>query len=152
VSGAHELNDPELLRLLGDVLNEADPVPSEVTDFALAMIRWPKLDTDVAPLVFDSLVEEPVAVRAQARTRMLTFESREFVVDLEYDRDGAFLVGTVLPRADYRVDLVRHHSEVTTRTDDRGRFEIGLSGSGPLSIVISRQSIQILRTEWVLLA
>ena len=65
------LDDDRLLRLLGEVLDESDPVPPDAAAAARAADLG-RLDAELADLVFDSLLDErdvtAPAVKVRERT------------------------------------------------------------------------------------
>jgi hypothetical protein len=131
-------DDDLLLDELRRVFGAIDPVPEPVQAAARAAIEWRTIDAELAALVSDSLVDEPLlAVRGTAELRMLTFEADELTIELEAEPagDGSLtLVGQLVPPQPAQI-AIRHGMEViATHADDRGRFAAGGVGSGPISL------------------
>ena len=84
--------DSELIDRLGRILNETDPVPADVSEFAKAAFDWRNIDGELASMEFDSSTEDvPSGVRSTATARMISFEAGEWTIDLEHREDrGAF--------------------------------------------------------------
>lgn len=131
-------DDDILLDELRRVFAAIDPIPAPVQVAARAAIEWRTIDAELAALVCDSIVDEPVlAVRGAAGPRMLTFEAPELTIELEAEPsadDSLRLIGQLVPPQPAEI-AVRHGDDViATRADDRGRFVAGGIGAGPVSL------------------
>ncbi len=61
-------HEERLLSLLRRGLDESDPAPADVTDFAKAALSWQTIDADLAQLTYDS-IEESNACHGEGRCR-----------------------------------------------------------------------------------
>jgi hypothetical protein len=91
-----EIDDDELLAVLGEVLAEDEPISaamaSAVEAEAFAMRR---IDDELAELLFDTAADAGVAVRGEG-ARSLAFAAAGHEVDIELQPEGT-LVGRVAP-------------------------------------------------------
>ena len=96
--------EENLLSLLRRGLEQSDPSPADVAEFAKAALSWRTIDADLAQLSYDSIDEsDSVSVRGVATSRMLAFESEELTIDLEHDSSiGASFGSARASRADDR--------------------------------------------------
>ncbi len=131
-------DDDLLLEELRRVFAAIDPIPEPVQIAARAAIEWRTIDAELAALVSDSIVDEPVlAVRGTAEPRMLTFEAPDLTIELEAELAGddtLRLVGQIVPPQAAHIAV--HHGEelLATQADDRGRFVAGGVQAGPVSL------------------
>ncbi len=119
-------DDDLLLDELRRVFGAIDPVPAPVQAAARAAIEWRTIDAELAALVSDSMIDEPLlAVRGTTELRMLTFEADELTIELEAEPAGddtLTLVGQLVPPQRAQV-AIRHGADViATQADERGRF------------------------------
>ena len=138
ISLPHDDQDDALLGDLRRLLGEIDPVPEHAQIAARAAIEWRTIDAELAALVSDSMVDEPLlAVRGVAEARMLTFEAAELTIELEAEPAGddtLRIVGQLVPPQAAQI-AIRHGDElIATHADERGRFVAGGVGSGPISL------------------
>ncbi|MDT0609033.1 hypothetical protein [Streptomyces lancefieldiae] len=137
--------------LLEEELRQAaailDPVPAELRRIAVDAFALHDLDTRVAELTFDSLVDA-LPVRGEADPpRMLTFRADEVTVDVEVTADG--LIGQVLPPGPARIEVLsgpRAHARLTA--DDMGRFTGDAPPTGPFALRL-RTGREVVMTEWL---
>ncbi len=133
-------------------LDDSDPVPSDVTEFARAAFAWREIDAELAALEFDSVEEEtPVGVRSSATARMLSFQAGQWMLDIEYDDSAQRLIGAISPQTLYTLELHTAGAYFTTESDDAGRFQADGVARGPLSLVLHFADGQIVKTQWVVL-
>jgi len=131
-------DDDLLLDELRRVFGAIDPVPEPVRAAARAAIEWRTIDAELAALVSDSMIDEPLlAVRGTAELRMLTFEASELTIELEAEPAGddtLTLVGQLVPPQPAQI-AIRHGSDViATQADERGRFVACGVGAGQVSL------------------
>ncbi|WP_217145976.1 hypothetical protein [Streptomyces sp. AC627_RSS907] len=137
--------------LLEEELRQAaailDPVPAELRRIAVDAFALHDLDTRVAELTFDSLVDALPVRGAEDPPRMLTFRVDEVTVDVEVTADG--LIGQVLPPGPARVEVLsgpRTHARLTA--DDMGRFTGAAPPTGPFALRL-RTGGAVVVTEWL---
>jgi hypothetical protein len=84
-------NDESLLRQLGTVLDELDPMPPEVVMEGRALFGLRRLDEELAELVRDSAEERGglLAVRGEGDVRLISFETGPVTVELQVTERGA---------------------------------------------------------------
>jgi hypothetical protein len=149
-----DYTEAQLIELLRHGLVSTDPVPADVTDFAMAALTWRTIDAELAAIAFDSASEDtPAGVRGPASERMLSYETAKLSVDIEYRSATRRLIGQLAPPQAASVEL--HHSKgtSTTVTDDLGRFSFEDVEPGPVSIVCTSQGSDpdVIKTEWTVL-
>lgn len=153
MSDIHESNEQELMAKLRQALNAADPVPSDVTDFAKAALAWRTIDAELAAVAYDSSTEEtPAGVRSAATAHMLSFQAGEWTIDIEYVSATARLIGQIEPSREVTVDLHFAGGIATTEADDLGRFAFDSILPGPISLVCRTPGdLEVVKTEWTVI-
>jgi hypothetical protein len=144
--------DNEIIEKLAKGLEQTDPVPSHVTEFAHALFTWRNLDADLAELSYDSIDEQtPTGVRSTSTARMISFEVGQWTVDLEHNPTTGLLIGSVAPESDFTVELHIGGARFVSESDELGRFEFEGVEQGPASFVIRLADGRTLKTSWVVL-
>lgn len=142
----------ELLGRLRAGLDDTDPVPSDVTEFARAAFTWRSIDAELAELDFDSVDEDmPTGVRSSATARMVSFQAGQWMLDVEYDDTTGRLMGHISPESTYTLELHTAGALFSTESDERGRFEAEGIERGPVSLVLRFPDGQTIKTQWVVL-
>jgi hypothetical protein len=120
----YDLNDDDvLMRLLGETLDEAEPLSDDLVDtVATAAFELRRLDAVIADLIFDSM-ETAGGTRGDDTSRNLVFSKNGVEVELELDADGEAVHGLVQP-AGTRCELESPSGSQSVETDDSGRFDI----------------------------
>jgi hypothetical protein len=130
--------DDILLDELRRVFSAIDPIPERVRIAARAAIEWRTIDAELAALVSDSIIDEPLlAVRGVATPRMLTFEAPELTIELEAEPvDGELLrlVGQLVPPQPAQIAVYHGQDLIATRADERGCFVADGVRPGPISV------------------
>lgn len=146
-------DDDQLLQLLGEVLDDDDPVPADALAIALAAADLDGLDAELAELVFDSLLDDrAVALRAggDGEVRSLTFAHGDRTI--EVDLANGDLVGRVAPPPGsdpLTLGVVQPGRRREVTTDSLGRFRSTV-GPGPLRLVFSDADAgSLLVTPWI---
>jgi hypothetical protein len=126
------------LRLLAARL---DPVPPELVQGAIDAFSWRDIDTELAELVFDSLLDADQAtlVRGPEERRMVSFKTAELTVDLEVLATGAGrdVMGQISPPQAAAVEIRQRAGTVTADADELGRFSSASLRAGPMSMRVS---------------
>lgn len=137
--------------LLEEELRQAaavlDPLPPALLQIAVDAYALHDLDTKVAELSFDSLVDALPVRGAEAPPRMLTFSAGEVTVDVEVTAHG--LMGQLMPPQPARIEVLggpRPGSSLTA--DDMGRFTGAAPPSGPFALRL-RTAGDVVETEWL---
>ncbi|WP_329600247.1 hypothetical protein OIE43_05570 [Streptomyces pseudovenezuelae] len=150
--GEQALPDEEFaLDLLEEELRQAtailDPVPAALRQIAMEAFALHDLDSQIAELSFDSVVDALPVRGATGAPRMLTFHAGEVTVDVELTPQG--LMGQVLPPRSARIEVLsgpQAGSPLTT--DDMGRFTCDTSPAGPFALRL-RTGGQVIVTDWL---
>ncbi|HET6949266.1 MAG TPA: hypothetical protein VFI47_02765 [Acidimicrobiales bacterium] len=126
------IDDDRLLDLIGQVIDETDPVPAD----ALAVARAADIgstDAELAELTFDSLHDERSLTLRDADTavRSLGFAAADTTIELDIADD--ILVGRVAPPVEADLHLEQASGVHTVRTDALGRFRAPVA-AGPLRL------------------
>jgi hypothetical protein len=144
--------EERLLSLLQRGLEQSDPSPVDVAEFAKAALSWRTIDADLAQLSYDSSEEsDSVSVRGVATSRMLAFESGELTIDLEHDPISGRLLGQLEPAGQMTIELHVLDKVFVTESDDLGRFSFDGIQSGPFALVVRLEGHEAVKTEWIIL-
>ena len=81
--GSDEAADDELISQLRRMAAAADPIPAGLTSAARAIFALRDVDTRVAELVRDSVLDVPVTAMRGGDARMLSFEAGDTVIECE---------------------------------------------------------------------
>jgi hypothetical protein len=134
-------DDDALVADLRRMLGAADPVPEHVRIAARVAIEWRTLEAELATLIHDSNVDEPVlAVRGDAGPRSLTFEAPELTIEIEAEIQSAGTAGSIriagqlVPPQPAQIAVHNGDALVSIRADDRGRFSAAGLAPGTLSL------------------
>ncbi|MFG2263819.1 hypothetical protein [Streptomyces sp. NPDC048720] len=139
----------------GDLLEEElrraaaalDPVPAELRQIALGAYALHDLDSDIAELTFDSLVDALPVRGVPDAPRMLTFRAGGLTVDVEVTGEG--LIGQVLPPGPARVEVLGGPLAARpVAVDTLGRFTSDTPPAGPFALRL-RTGGQVVVTEWL---
>jgi hypothetical protein len=145
------LDDDGLLRAVGEVIDDRDPVPRRAVEVAGAAFELHGVDDELAELVADSLVDAGAGVRHDGRAgsdgRLLSFEGAGLTLDVELLADGATVIGEVAPPARAVVEVRTAEGTAVVETDDAGRFLARL-GRGPCRFRVSSGGATVV-TPWV---
>ena len=121
--------DDTLLAELRRVVAMIDPVPEPVRIAARAALDWRTLEAELAELVHDSRIDEPVlAIRGgEAGPRTLTFQARGLEIEIEAEPQGddaarLRITGQLVPPQTAQIGISTGGGLVLTRADERGRF------------------------------
>jgi hypothetical protein len=139
-------------RLRG-ITSEADAVPDHVVADAKAVFVLRDLDAELAELVADSSVDEPmVLTRALVSdVRMLSFACGDVTIELDVDTDtvtGRVSLHGVAIGASGDVVVVLTGHRVQTTLDD-GHFDLELPTGGPLRLELTRPDGGRVTTTWI---
>jgi hypothetical protein len=116
-------DDDFLLRLLGETLDEAEPLPDElVRTVADAAFELRRLDAVLADMIFDSELSLS-GTRGDDTARSLVFSKNGVEVELEIEANGETVHGLVMP-ADTTCELETPSGIRTIEVDDVGRFDL----------------------------
>ena len=139
------------LDMLEEELRQAtailDPVPPALRQIAVEAFALHDLDSRIAELSFDSVIDAIPVRGAVAAPRMLTFHAGEVTVDVELTAQG--LMGQVLPPQSARIEVLSGpQAGAPLTTDDMGRFTSEASPSGPFALRL-RTGEGVIVTDWL---
>lgn len=139
------------LEMLEEELRQAtailDPVPPALRQIAVEAFALHDLDSRIAELSFDSVVDAIPVRGATAAPRMLTFHAGEVTVDVELTAQG--LMGQVLPPQSARIEVLSGpQAGSPLSTDDMGRFTCEASPAGPFALRL-RTGEGVIVTDWL---
>ena len=155
--------DEGLLRELRSLFAHLDPVDPRLRDQARFAYCWRSVDSELAELSFDSLLDHEMALAVRAagdpttEPRMLGFgavvDGEDVAIEVELTPGPApgraSLVGQLVPPASTTVELQTGGGELAAvRTDDLGRFLIEPVPSGPVRLRFRRGDRHV-HTTWV---
>ena len=152
MSDSTSQHEDSLLSQLRRGLDESDPAPGDLTDFAKAALSWQTIEADLAQLTYDSIEDSNTAtVRGVAIARMLAFESGGWTIDLEHDPVTGRLMGQIEPAGLVTIELHVLDTVLVADSNDQGRFFFEGIQSGPFALVIRFEGDETVKTEWVIL-
>ena len=147
--------DLALLNELGQLLNRVDPPPSELVEMARQLWTWRTVDTELAALSRDSLIEDrALALRSAEGPRFVTFETPRLVIEVEVveGSGGRRLIGQLDPPGRARLELRGPGPPITGTVDDLGRFAVQLpSERQRVSLRCVRPDGSAVETAWLVL-
>jgi len=133
-----ETGHADLEEELRRVVAQIDSVPTALLEAAVGAFTWRTIDSDLAELVFDSLVDQHDAalVRGSTDARMLSFRASTVTIEVEVTStgDSRMLVGQIVPPQSATVDICQGDSVTTLEADELGRFTAGPLHAGPTSL------------------
>ncbi len=127
-----------------------DPIPDAVHRYALASLGLRALGLEIGTVLFDSLDDELVGVRAaSSTTRSLSVALKEFVVDLQID--GNVINGRMRPfPAGVGISIVTTPLCQFVSVDSFGEFRAHDVPVGPLRIELQLNGEAAATSEWIL--
>ena len=153
--------DEQLMVELCSLFTRLDPVDPRLLDQARFGYCWRSVDSELAELSFDSLVDHDLALAVRAagdpalEPRMLGFgavvggEDVAIEVEVTPGPGRPALVGQLLPPEAATVELQAGTGEVdTVQADELGRFLIEPVPSGPVRLRM-RHGESLVHTTWV---
>jgi hypothetical protein len=148
-------DDEALLKLLGEALDEADPVPAEAVQAALALSNLSDVDAELATLVADTLVQQDVVLYRHEVTmevdasadRLVSFATPQLNVDVELHANDSSMVGVIMPAGVFGIEVETRRQTVVTRSDDLGRFHVELP-PGPFRLHVQAHGGAVV-TPWI---
>jgi hypothetical protein len=144
--------DEKIMSLLRRGLDQSDPAPSDVTEFAKEALSWRTIDAELAQLSYDSTDETTsTTVRSTASARIVGFEAGEWMIDLEHDAATRELRGQIQPAGRLDVELHVVGAVLVTATDELGRFSFDGVEAGPVAVVVRVEGGETVKTEWIVL-
>lgn len=150
---APDEQDQELISAVAGMLDRVDPPPGWMVDLAKLSFDLRSIDAELAELVADSLMDEPlVGVRsaAAAPPRMLTFERGDWALEVESIAAGSGwqLIGQVVPMTACRVEVIQQAGRRILEADDLGRFLIDGVAAEPVMLVVDAPGHPRISTGW----
>ncbi|MDQ1377002.1 MAG: hypothetical protein QOJ52_485 [Acidimicrobiaceae bacterium] len=151
-----DLSDDALVALLSESIHEAEPVPAAAVSVAKAIAQMSDVDSELAGLVADSLVDDATVLlrhdvtmepQGEPSDRLLTFATPQLSVDLDLPADGLSVVGAITPPMSVDVDLDTAGPTVSGRTDELGRFHL-TTGPGRCRLRIHAHDGAVI-TPWI---
>jgi len=146
-------DDDALLAALKEALESGrHPQESLIIANARDAFSFSAMDDELARLVYDSLMESPLAsaVRDGAETRTMVFESEALSMEIEIAGDTIF--GQIAPVGERSVTVEASDGATTELvTDELGCFSIPAAAGGPLRFRIGQPGRTTV-TEWTSLA
>jgi len=150
--------DDALLAELRAAASRWDPPPALLGDFLPALVTWRDPDAELAALVADSR-ELAGAVRGGQQEVLLRFEAPPFAITFEASPDGSGqyrVIGHIEPGGPGVVQVLQgepgpKERDLLVPCDQWGRFEAYPVAPGPVSLRLTPEAGQPVRTAWVVL-
>jgi hypothetical protein len=146
-----QLDDDDLLDLLGRALATTDPVPSSVVRAAVGAETWRTIDAELAELVFDSAVASTGTRSTPGSARELTFRAGGLEIELLLvDGPAPVIEGQLVPAVGDLVELTGRGAATAAEVDELGRFRFVEIPAGPVRFGIRTPGGWV-QTAWVVL-
>ncbi len=129
-------DDAELLDVVRQVLDAADPMPSDLVERVRFAIDLEDVDVEVSRLVE---MPVPAGARSDEFARLVTFQSDSLtiMVTLEQGTDGTTRIdGWLTPAACRRIEVRCTSGPLSTESDDTGRFSLAAVPAGNVRLVV----------------
>jgi hypothetical protein len=144
-----EGDEREVFEDLKRVIGDADPVPPEVIDAALASRSWRRVDAELADLIYDSIVDGAF-VRSDRGARQLTFEAAGLTVEVEVGIRS--MDGQLVPPQSAQVEVRHRDGTLTVAADRLGHFRVEHVPHGPVSLRCQPDAARgATETTWVVI-
>jgi hypothetical protein len=150
-----------LLSELGGLLDRLDPVPPELIEQGRQIFCWRSIDTELAELSFDSLLDQDLALAVRSSDgsvlgpRMLGFgavidgEDLSIEVEVSATEGQCTMIGQLEPAGATSIGLQsRDGGVIEIPVDDVGRFSVRSVPSGPVRLRIEHGG-RLVQTTWV---
>ncbi len=118
---------------LADVVSEADPIPFDVLQSLRAGFSRRSLDAELAELIYDSVLDEPVGVRSANADRHLSFQGPKVSVEMSVAQERRRVVGQLVPAGPGDVEVRHGRGSYFVDVDEYGRFFASDIPRGPVS-------------------
>lgn len=129
-------DDAELLDVMRQVLDAADPVPTGLVDRVRFAIELDDIDVELSRLVAMPVL---AAARSEEFARLVTFQSDSLtiMVTLEPGTDGTTRIdGWLTPATCRRIEVRCPNGPMSTESDDTGRFSLAAVPAGNVRLVV----------------
>lgn len=146
---------------LRGLLSRLDPTPPELLDHARRAFGWRTVDSELAELSFDSLLDRDLAFAARgtedsaAQPRMLGFsaivEGEDLAIEIEVGPSpaGVNLVGQLCPSGAATVEVqTGAGASATVPVDGLGRFVVEPLPRGPVRLSVPHHG-RVVCTTWM---
>ena len=143
-----DLNDDDiLLRLLGETLDESEPLSDELVDtVATAAFELWGIDAIIADLIFDSTLTTG-GTRSDDTSRNLVYEKNGIEIELELEGDDESVHGLVQP-ADTTCAIESPSGTQPIDVDEFGRFDVSVSARR-FRVILTPSSGSRIATPWI---
>ncbi len=146
--------DTRLLKHLGTVAAQVDPVPGSVVELARAAWETRALDAELLELVSDAR-SHPAGVRAVGTApRMLTFQGEDVVLEMQLEptSHGQRLTGQLVPASGEGTTVRVEQPDrpaVEVELGDLGDFAVDVAADVLLRVRVSGLGRRELNTGWI---
>ncbi|HEX9032501.1 MAG TPA: hypothetical protein VF834_11695 [Streptosporangiaceae bacterium] len=150
-----ETSEDGLEAQLRHLAADLEPVPADLVAAAIEAFTWRDPDTELAELVFDSLLDQDAGTMVRGgQERLFSFRGGERSVDLEVTVAGAWrtLIGQVTPPGPAAVRVRHRGGTVSVDADELGRFRAERIPPGPVSLRLQTAADPAeagLVTDWI---
>ncbi|MGH9227058.1 MAG: hypothetical protein ACRD2W_25510 [Acidimicrobiales bacterium] len=118
---------------LTDVVSVADPIPFDIMQSIRASFNRRSVDAELAELIYDSVLEEPVGVRSGPTDRHLSFQGPHVSVEVSVAPERRRVVGQLVPALPGDVEVRHGAGSYVLDIDEYGRFFADEVPHGPVS-------------------
>ncbi|HET7016156.1 MAG TPA: hypothetical protein VFI65_19700 [Streptosporangiaceae bacterium] len=140
-----ETSDDELEAQLRSLAAGREPVPAELVAAAIEAFTSRDPDTELAELIFDSLLDQDASTLVRGgQERLISFRGGDRSVDLEVTVAGASrsIIGQVTPPSPVVVSIRHRDGAISVEADELGRFRAERIPPGPFSLRLPADQAQ----------
>jgi hypothetical protein len=146
-------DDEQLLGALREALRAGRAVPPEFVEAGKNAYAWHNIDTELAQLSYDSILDRDSALSIRSETasiRTLTFTTAHLAIDLEINDDH--LLGQVIPPQEGTIEIhTRAGPVATVAVDELGCFPIHPIPPSPFRLHCQTADGADFMTGWITL-
>ncbi len=145
------LSDDELIQLLGEALQQSDPIPDRALEGAKAAFTWISIDRELLEITSDSSLVGAGMRGVGDEGRFVVMEADGMTIEIEIGLPpAARVVGQILPAASAAVSAVSAAGQkLSVDTDDLGRFVFPALDAGSVRFSVEVESGQTFDSEWI---
>ncbi len=146
-----ELDDDRLIQLLGEALQESEPVPEKVVAGAKAAFTWISIDRELLEIMSDSALVGAGMRGVGDEGRFVVMEADGLTIEIEIGLPpGAKVVGQLLPPEPATISAVRASGDaIEIEADDLGRFVFPAIDAGSVRFRVDLSGGGSFESDWV---
>src|SRR4051794_2203008 len=126
---------------------DLEPIPSELSRFAVEAFQWRLLEEELASITFDSATDDLVGIRGTGTLRhAMRFEGNGIAVSINVTETT--VVASIEPAAVYACQIEGPQTNLSVRSDERGQFAVS-NRQLPIRVVVQIPGGGRFVTPWI---